>query len=143
MSVCQKHLLGFAQSPFQRSHHENFSNKFLVLGDKIRVDQDVVQIHHNSFVDRSWNMKFMKHWKAVRALVRSSGMTNHSKDPYWVMPEVDFGVDTSLCWGVEEVSDKGKWIPVLFDDSVEGMIIDTKMKGSIFLLGEDHQSAVR
>ena len=56
---------------------ENFSDMALVFFLRVRVDENVIEVHQY----RSPKTSFMKHWKAAGALVSPKGITHHLKEP--------------------------------------------------------------
>ena len=44
------------------------------------------------------------------------------------MPEVEFGVDLSMAWGVKEVQDAGEQVAILFGDLIQPSEVYTKME---------------
>src|SRR6185369_1674250 len=59
------------------------------------------------------------------------------------MLEVEGCVDSSFSGGLEKVGNQRKRIVVLFRDLIETSVIDTKTKGSIFLVDEEDGCAMR
>jgi hypothetical protein len=50
--------------------------------------------------------------------------------------EIDLGINAGSTRGIEEVRRQGKWILVLPSNTVEGLVINAKAKGTIFLFDE-------
>ena len=50
--------------------------------------------------------------------------------------EVDFCVNCGAAKLIEEVVDEGNGVATLFCDSIECSVINTKVKSTVFLLGE-------
>src|SRR6185369_5136653 len=59
------------------------------------------------------------------------------------MSEVEGCVDSSFSGGLEKVGNQRKRIAILFRDLIETSVIDTKAKGSIFLVDEEDGCTVR
>ncbi|KAG5334139.1 hypothetical protein C0989_004339 [Termitomyces sp. Mn162] len=126
---------------------------------QIRVDQDVVQVYNNENV-----IHVMK--DVVHEVLKSGGGVSHSEEHYEVLKEAIAGAKGGLpfmSWSdldivvaraevylcvnlgtaemINEVSNQGEGIPVLFGDFVEPPIIHTELEGPILLLGEQNRSA--
>ena len=57
--------------------------------------------------------------------------------------EVEDCIDSSFSGSLKKVGNQQKRIVILFHDLIETLVIDTKMKGSIFLVNEEDRCAVR
>jgi hypothetical protein len=58
-------------------------------------------------------------------------------------PEVDFGIDSGLTGCVQEICSEQKRVSILFRNTIEGSIVHTKMKATIFLLDEKNRGTMR
>ena len=60
---------------------EYFFNMLIMFGHVIQVDEYIIQIDHNTDIQKVGKMLFMNCWKAVGALVRPKGIIDHLNDP--------------------------------------------------------------
>jgi hypothetical protein len=58
-------------------------------------------------------------------------------------PKVNLGIDSGLTWCVKKIGSKGKWVSVLAGNTIQGSIVHTKPKATVFLFDEKNGSPMR
>ena len=137
---------------------EHLSDMILVVTKIIRVDQDVVQINENTYVEEIGEDvihktlksgggvgKSERHNTPLKRTIASAEhgfplVTFMDPDKMIGMPEVDFGEVTSFLQTIQEIRDSGERILVFLRDLVQAMEIDTEAEGAILFPDEDYRS---
>jgi hypothetical protein len=57
-------------------------------------------------------------------------------------PKVNLGIDSGLSGCIKEIGSKGKWVLVLAGNAIQGLIIHTKLKATIFLFDDKNGSTM-
>ena len=138
---------------------ENLSDMFPVVVKVIGVDQDVVQINENAYIQEVGENiihktlksgggigKSERHNAPLKRAIASAKrsfpfVTFTDPDKVVCMLEIDFGEVTSFLRTVQEIGDSGEQILVFLCYLVQATEIDTEAEGAILLPDEKCQSS--
>jgi hypothetical protein len=57
-------------------------------------------------------------------------------------PKVNLGIDSGLLGCVKKIGSKGKWVSVFSGDAIQGLIIHTKSKTTVFFFNKKNGSSM-
>ena len=138
---------------------EYLSDMFLVVVKIIGVDQNVVQINENAYIQEIGENDIHKMLKSGRGIGKSEGHNTPLKraiasvehgfpfvtftdlDKMIGMPEIDFGEVTSFLWTIQEIGDSGERISVFLRNLIQATEINAKSEGAILLPDEEYQGS--
>ena len=139
----------------------DFVDMFSVLLKVIQIDENVVQIYKDTYVEHVREDVIHEVLKSCQCISQTEGhntpfegaisgvkggfpfVTFLDLDEVVHVLQVNYCIYRGLSWTVKEVGDMWKWVSVLFGDFVEASEVSAKLERAVFLLSEEDRSAVR
>ena len=140
---------------------EDLTDMFMVLFHVVRVDEDVIQVDEDTYIENVREDVIHEVLKSCWCISQTEGHNTPFKSaivgveggfPFITFMDsnevvgvlqVDFGIHGSLSWAVKEVRDAWKWISVFLCYFVEALKVGSEMERAIFLSSKEDQSTVR
>src|SRR6266481_1795226 len=136
---------------------EDSSDVVAVFLDRVREDQDVIEVNNDEEVGHVLENIVHEVLKSSRGIGESHGhdqelkraiacsecglplMTSSDADIVVACMQIKLGVDLGRAELVDEVSNEGDWVSIPSSDPIELPKIDTESKCAILFFGEENQ----
>ena len=157
----ERTLVGMGVKSVLSESSEHLLDMFPVVVKIIRVDQNVVQINENAYIQEIRENVIHKMLKSGGGVGKSKGhnaplkrtisSVEHSfpfgtftdPDKMISMLEINFGEVMSFLWTIQEIGDLGEQVSVFLCNLIQATDIDTKAEGAILLLDKEYWSSTQ